>query len=42
MLPAGIVVSFGDIYLTPYFKNKKVSWKHKEMTDKNKLKSEKT
>ena len=34
LLPAGIVVSLGDIYLTPYLTNKKLSWKHKEMTDK--------
>ena len=34
LLPAGIVVSLGDNYLTPYLTNKKVSRKHKEMTGK--------
>ena len=34
MLPASIVVSMRDIYLTPNLTNKKVSRKHKEMTDK--------
>ena len=34
LLPAGIVVSLGNIYISPYLTNKKVSIKHKEMSDK--------